>query len=180
MEKFGVISLQRANHQKELIKNAVPWMYDKNFSRHFSFSSVLLFTAESFFDFLSYYWVCGLFCAAKEIFPPSLSSAMISAVCDGWAYSSFSRISVPLHFQRPFQGCTSAEDAPFPSSYSPQIPSSLSSSKSNPWGCIPHSYNSFPLRPSHTLLKLRTDSEVKRYRSSIYCNVFDKKDVTTR
>lgn len=148
--------LQSTNHQKELINWSkmqpfLPRCMTKNRSRYFYFLSVLLFTEETFFGFLSYYKVCGPFCVAKEIFPPSLSSAKRSAVCDGWAYSSFSRIYVPLHFHKPFHGCSSAENAPFSSSNSQQIPSSLSSSKSNLWGCIPHSYNSFPLRLRRSL-----------------------------
>lgn len=46
------------------------------FSRYFSFSPVLIFSAEVFIDLLSYYQICRPFSVAKEIFPPSLISAL--------------------------------------------------------------------------------------------------------
>lgn len=88
--KFGMVCLQKTNHQKELInwsKMQCPYTLDvwqKFFQIFFLFFS-LLFTAETFLGSLSYYEACGPFCVAKEIFPSSLSSAMRSAMCDGWA-----------------------------------------------------------------------------------------------
>lgn len=83
-----------------------------------------------------------------------------SALCIRWAFSSFSGVSVPVWFHEPSQRHREAQDAPVSSSNSQQIPSSNSPSKCDPWGCIPGSYNIFPLRLSRTLEKSWTDCGV--------------------